>query len=437
MALPRMPRRFSVALGIYVLVEVVLLLVTPHERLARHTPFNHFALLAGAWRDGHLDLPNGAPEYTGYNDFAAFDDKVFVSFPPFPALLILPYVILAGSVEATRDGLFFVLLAGIGPAVLFLALDKLSNVGRSRRSLAENVALALVFAFGTVFFSTSTQGTVWFVAHVVGVSCAAGFLYACIDADHPILAGLLLGLGFATRTPLVFALPLFALELYRASRLAVDGPKLLGCSLHVVARKAGMFAVPFFAVLAALAWHNAARFGSVSEFGHKYLVIVWKGRIDKWGLFSFHYLGRNLGIALASLPWLGQKAAPFVVNAHGLSLTVTSPFFAWALWPRRSARERTRFAFQTLAVTAVCVALPNLLYQNSGWIQFGYRFSNDFAVFLIAMIAVGGRRMGWTFAVLAASAIAINTFGAVTFQRAGFERFYTVDGTQRVIFEPD
>ena len=433
-----MPRRFAVALGVYVVVEAILLLVTPHERLAQHTPFNHFALLGEAWLHGHLDLPHGAPEYTGYNDFAVFDEKVFVSFPPFPALLLLPFVALFGSAETTPDGLIFVLLAGVGPALLFLALDKLGRVGRSRRSLGENIVLALLLAFGTVFFSTATQGTVWFAAHVVGVVCAAGYLYACIDAEHPILAGLLLGLGLATRTPLVFAFPLFACELVRASRRSTVGtPAILGLSPRFLLTKGGLFAAPFLSIALVLAWHNAARFGDFTEFGHRYLVIVWKARIDKWGLFSFHYLGRNLAIALASFPWFGQKGAPFVVNAHGLALTVTSPFFAWALWPRRSAREKTRFAFRVLAISAICVALPNLLYQNSGWIQFGYRFSNDFAVFLVAMIAVGGRRMGVAFAVVGAFAVAVNAFGATTFQRAGFERYYTVDATQRVIFEPD
>ena len=37
-------------------------------------------------------------------------------------------------------------------------------------------------------------------------------------------------------------------------------------------------------------------------------------------------------------------------------------------------------------------ALPSLLYQNSGYIQFGYRFSLDYFVFLVLLIAIGGRR---------------------------------------------
>ena len=33
--------------------------------------------------------------------------------------------------------------------------------------------------------------------------------------------------------------------------------------------------------------------------------------------------------------------------------------------------------------------------------------------------------------------VAVNGFGALTFQRAGFERFYFLERTQRVLHQPD
>ncbi len=105
----------------------------------------------------------------------------------------------------------------MGPgAVLFLALDKLSRTGRSRRSERENAALALLFAFGTVYWFTAVQGTVWFAAHVVAVALTTVYLYAALDAAHPLVAGLALALAFGSRAPLGFAFPLFLYEAYRA-----------------------------------------------------------------------------------------------------------------------------------------------------------------------------------------------------------------------------
>ena len=424
------PRRRTllVALAIYTLTTALFLLTTAPERLHGHTPYNHFALLADAWVRGRLDLGHPPPAYTGNNDFATDGTRWFVSFPPFPAVLIAPLVKLAGSPENVSDGRFFAWFGGVGPALLFLTLEKLARTGRSRRSLVENALLALLFAFGTVYWFSSVQGTVWFVAHVIGAALATAYLYCSIDAAHPVLAGLALALGFATRTPLGFAFPFFLFEAHRVARKTDARGALL--------QSFALFAAPAAAVLAALMWHNRARFGDPLEFGHRLLAIGWRGRIDRWGLFSYHYLGRNLAVVLTDLPFVDplhvKGLAPFQINAHGLPLWLTSPFFAWALWPKRTGR-----LFWALALTALFVAAPSLLYQNSGWIQFGYRFSNDFAPFLMLMIAVGGRRLTPPFWALGAAAVTVNAFGALTFQRAGSERFYFVDGTQKVLHQPD
>lgn len=431
-------RRLLIGLGIYAAVTAVLWITTARDRLLYHTPFNHFALLADAWLNGRLDLGGPPPAYTGNNDFAVFEDRYYISFPPFPAVLLLPLVKLAGSPERVRDGQFFLWFAGIAPAVLFLALEKLRRAGRNLRSERENIVLALLFAFGSVYWFSAVQGTVWFVAHVVGAALATLYIYASIDARHPILAGLALGLGFATRTPLGFAFPLFVYEAFRVSRRADPPPKatfapqIAGADVRSLAARLILFGVPAAAVLGVLLWHNAARFHDPLEFGHKLLDVAWRARMEKWGLFSYHYLGRNLAVVLTSLPYTSVPGVPFQINAHGIALWLTTPLYAWALWPRRPGP-----LFAALAVTAAAVALPSLLYQNSGWIQFGYRFSNDFAPFLFLMIALSRRRMGASFWLLAAFAVAVNAFGAVSFQRAGYERFYFTDRTQKILHQPD
>jgi len=71
------------------------------------------------------------------------------------------------------------------------------------------------------------------------------------------------------------------------------------------------------------------------------------------------------------------------------------------------------------------VALPSLLYQNSGWLQFGYRFALDYMVLLVLLLAIGGRPLGRVGKTLIAIGIAINLFGAVTFAR--HNQFYRRD----------
>ncbi|MEY4546402.1 MAG: hypothetical protein RL685_2597 [Pseudomonadota bacterium] len=410
------------ALGCYSLLLAAYALVAGPARLTDHTPYNHFALQAEAWLHGRLDLGGAPPDYAGSNDFAHYAGKWYVPFPALPALLLVPLVYLAGGAESVRDGQFFVWLAPIGPALLFLALEKLRQLGRSGRSRWENLALTLSFGLGSVYFFTAVQGTVWFAAHVVAVALAAAYALSSLDARHPLCAGLCLGLGYWARSPLLFGAPLFLFEAWRACH------ELSGMQRwRDLARRCAWFGLPFALCFGLSLLHNLARFEDPFEVGYRYLQIVWQGRIEKWGLFHYHYLARNLGVALTSLPWI----EPVRINLHGLALWFTTPVYLYLLWPRQP-----RAGFAGLLVTAACIGVPALFYQNTGWMQFGYRFSNDYAAFLFLALALSRPRLRWHFWLLTLWAVAVNTFGAVTFDRARYSRFYYQQPSQETLYQP-
>ena len=420
-------RRLALALGVYVACTAVYFACAPRQLLTEHSQYNHYALLADAWLRGRLDLGHPPPAYTQNNDFAEFQGRYYVSFPPFPAVILLPLVKLAGSPENLRDGQIWLWLAGVGPALLFLVLEKLRRMGESQHSELEHLALSWIFAFGTVYFFTAEQGTVWFAAHVVSVALVALYLLAALDAERPIVAGTAIALAFVTRPDIGLAGIFFVLQVWKKAW----GGSMKTTDWRLVAQKIAPFAVPILLVFAATAWHNRARFGTL-EFGHEHLTVGWRSRIDKWGLFSFHYLARNLAIVTSSLPYYNKVAPRLQINTHGLALWFTTPIYLWLFWPQSKS-----FVWRSLAFSVAPVFLALLLYQNSGWLQFGYRFSNDFAVLLFAMLATGGYRFGRLFYALAAWGVAVNAFGALTFERKGLERFYYTDGSQQTIFQPD
>jgi hypothetical protein len=459
-------RRLVLGLCIYIVCAVAFAAVAGPARLSSHTQFNHYAHLANAWLHGRQDLAGGPPGYAQGNDFAQYDGKTYISFPPFPAVLMLPFVALAGSPENFRDGQFICWLAGVGPAVLFLVLEKLRRTERSRRSETENAILALLLAFGTVYFFTAVEGTVWFAAHVVGVAVLSLYLLCALDAEHPLLAGLMLGCAYATRPTTALTAALFALEAIRVSTTGSGGLPRKGSLLDRVEavwgridrgallRSWGMFAAPIIAILGAMAWMNYLRFHRFDPtVGHEFLTVGWASRIQKWGLFGYHYLGKNLGVMLTELPWLPPKGTsivwwlsqtadprvrggqpPFQINEHGLALWFTTPIYLWLLRPRRRGWLHDVTVLATLGTLAI-----NLLYQNSGWRTFGYRFSNDYAPLLFILLAVGDRPMKRLFACAAAWGIVWNLFGAITFDRGTptFDRFYFRDGSQAIVYQPD
>jgi hypothetical protein len=446
------------AFAVYALCTAVFASVAGPERLLHHTAFNHYALLADAWLHGRQDLPGGPPSYTMNNDFAVYQGKTFVSFPPLPAMLMLPFVWLAGSPEAFDDGQFVVWLSGLAPAVVFLVLEKLRRTSRSPRSEFQNVVIALLFAFGSVYFFTAVEGTVWFAALVLGAALSAMFALFALDAEQPVMAGVALGCAWLTRPSIALSGILFVAEALRVS--LKGGPPAVGqgslpgrlrecwqrLDVSAFLWRCASFAAPIAGALAVVAWLNFVRYARPTPlyFDHELLNVAWRSRMLKWGLVGYHYLAKNMGIALTSLPWLPPKdgghafGAPFKINEHGLALWFTTPLYLWILWPKSlDSHSERKWLYAVLVLSALGPVLFGLAYQNSGWRQFGYRFSNDYSVLLFLLLAIGGRPMRGLFAAAAVWSVVWNTFGAVTFDRVVYDRFYYRDGTQTIVYQPD
>ena len=404
---------------------------------------NHYVHLAQAWLEGRLDIGRSPP---GTNDWACYDTRDegpcppgrysfsgpdadryrwYVSFPPLPAVLLLPVVAIFGI--DTLDVLLWSLLAGLAPMLLFVVLRFVRESGPSARTQGEDLLLTALFSVGSVYYFVAVQGSVWFAAHVVATAFICLYLLWSFGARRPAAAGLALGLAFLSRPSALLLIPFFVIQALTA---ASEERRLRHDSASRLRRTLTMFALPLAVTIAAAMWHNAARFGDPFEFGHRFLQIRWRPRIETWGLFSTHYLPRNLTVFFLSLPWL-IESSPFIrISRHGLALWFTTPNLLWSLWPRRL--DATILA---LWAAVLPTALCTLLYQNTGWVQFGHRFSLDYLPLLFVLIALSGRRFGVAFWLCAVFAIAINTFGAVTFDR--HHSFYDTDPTQRVIFQPN
>lgn len=432
-----MKRRVLVPLAIY-LICATAYVVLLGDRALGPTVDNHFVHLAKSLMAGKLSVGTTPP---GTNDWALYDGQWYVSFPPFPALVIAPAVAIWGL--ATRDGVFWALCAALAPTLLYLLLRRLRESGESLRSAREDVALTLLFAFGTVYFFVAVQGTVWFAAHIVASSLLVLYLGASFGAGHPALAGMWLGFATLTRatTPLVFIVfTVEALRRYRRTDARADDPEahplarlvrfVRGAILPKVLVAHVWFAIPLLACIGVQLGLNYAMFDDPFAASHEFLQIRWRQRIEDWGLFNYHYFPRNLAIFVASLPWITPRAPHVMVSLHGLALWVTTPNLWWLPWPKwLDAR------YVGLALGAGAVAIADLCYQNSGWLQFGYRFALDYMPLLIVMLAIGRRRFGPGFYACMLFAIVVNTFGAVTFDRHW--QFYDNDNTQRRLFQPD
>jgi hypothetical protein len=190
--------------------------------------------------------------------------------------------------------------------------------------------------------------------------------------------------------------------------------------------------------------------------------------IDTYGLFHPHFLERNLDAAFELLPSFDHGR--LLYSPWGLSLFLTLPFLALAFVPSTHSKrvlgalaamaavlvgstlfpahaaigERPAaeivllagalallawFAWQwvqdpsaprlvvPVVLTLVACAGPGLLYQNSGYAQFGFRFSLDYTPYVMVLVALGGWSLRKPLVIgIAGVAVVVNFWGAVAFR---------------------
>ncbi|MBN1946240.1 MAG: hypothetical protein JW797_11225 [Bradymonadales bacterium] len=449
-------RSIRTPLALFFIGLVVFCLFT-FDRLGRQSTDPHFIYLADAFLHGQLELTRHPPP--GHdNDWARYIETelpggevvrgvwydreagkfltlsgemylvdqadqrrlreqrhYYVSFPPGPAVLMMPGVAIWGY--GFNDIWFTLFFAALNLPLMYLVLRRISRGGRSERSHQENLWLVFLFGFGTTYLWCSILGQVWFTALIVGITFTLLYLLCALDARHPLLAGLFLACGFATRTPLIWSALLFFAFLF------FPGGRWRRSDWGRTLFKLAQFCLFPLVIGIALLYMNHARFESWFEFGHRYLAEGRLTHIRDYGLFNYHFLGRNLAAAFALVPRL-QLHPPYVlISRHGMSLFLTTPVWFYLFKNRPRLYRQDVFWFRLLWLVVFLMAVLHFFYQNTGWEQFGYRFSLDYTPYLIVLLAIGRYPLTVLFKVLVVVGFLVNAFGAVTFKRMGM--FYT------------
>jgi hypothetical protein len=261
----------------------------------------------------------------------------YMSFPPFPTVLMLPGAAISG--RAASDMIPTLLVAALILPLTLLVLRRLTAAGLSHRSLGDDLWLVATLAFGSVLWFSAVQGKVWYTAHVVGVALALVYAWASIEARRPIVAGLALGAAALTRTAMAFMVPLFLFEAWRICGGLPAWRKDRRAVLRALRRPVLRFAAPVAGFAIAGMVYNQLRFGSPTEFGHSYLAVRQQAQIEQFGLASYHYLARNLAVAFTLLPELSPRPPYVQISGHGLALWFTTPVLVLLLWPRSRCRR--------------------------------------------------------------------------------------------------
>ena len=166
----------------------------------------------------------------------------------------------------------------------------------------------------------------------------------------------------------------------------------------------------------------------------------------EWSAEDPRYLAQNLGIMFLSTPEIlperrqdtlgtineplctadGAQRGLFDTDCPlalprdvGMSVLLTSPAYLLMI-PALRRYGRSRLVTGA-ALAVLLVVLLDLMHFSQGWVQFGYRFSNDAAPFALPLVALGLERMAdgtrrWAMPLamsLIVVSIAVNAWGVV------------------------
>ena len=442
--------------------------------------YNHFVWQAQAFLNGRADIDYPVPPSATSPGNDRFQDVLrvvnadghatdrgLIPFPPLPAVFLVPFVAVWGL--ATNEHLVGAFLGAIDVGLAWWMLGRLPIGLRSR------VLAAGFFAFGTVFWYSAQLGTTWYFAHIVAVGFTFVAVSLAIGADpesaidedelpdgesadgsadgeaprgdiagnasvalrsavlldwRQFLAGLALGLAATARLSVVFGAPFFLLVGGGGSWLRRGWSAAVGA------------AIPIALLLA----YNVISTGHLVHPAYGYLYRLESlgypelGYRPDWEIEDPRYIPQNFGIALFSVPVLFPDREPRAIDGlplctepdaqrsfldascpvalppdTGMSILVSSPAYLLAIPALRRFYGRSRLV-SGAAVAVLLIAVFNLMHFSQGWVQIGYRFSNDFAPFALPIVALGidrlrARPARWLAVVLIALSVAVSLWG--------------------------
>ncbi len=364
------------------------------------TRFADFNWLADAFLHGQLAL-RSAPIDT--RDLIDYSGKLYLYWPPFPALAIAPLVAFFGL--GVSDVLYTAAIGALGVGLVAATLATADRIGLAPLDAPRRALLTLTMACGSVQLILAPAGTVWFTAQLLGWVCVLAAALAAFALRGPggyFLVGLALAAATSTRNALLFNGLWLAYYLLRR-----DWAQPLRWRLRTAASGLAPVVVGLFL----LGWYNWARFGSPLDVGLAWhqMDASFADNFARYGVFNIHYLPTNLRYQFLAYTvfsderWLGGGIfwmTPLLLGAFG------------GLWLGR--REPLTWA---MLGSIILIYVPIGLLLGSGYLTFGPRYLLDLLVPLLLLTAQGIRRWSWTLLViLTLIGIATYAYGSVLWQ---------------------
>lgn len=383
-----------------ILTAAVVYILTPRFTGEVFKTGGRFPPFAAAFLEGRLSVDIATAPIDVLEELIPRPDgrRLFLAYPPLPAVLMMPFVALLG-VGAVTTQLACRVVSVVNVALFDICVVRAAKLlGRPPPTPIARTALGLFFAFGTATWHNAQFGGDWHYAHAVALAAMlAGTAEHC-GRRRPAVLGACITAALLTR-PTAALCGVFFLMPWVRSRDYLSLSRAL---------------MPVGVGGLALAAYNAARFGDPLDFGYSRMLLTGMGEqlMARYGQFHPHFIPRNAFWFFLAPPWIAtEPALRLTYDPRGLSLFLTSPALMYSFVSLRGSR-RSDGLRDAWPVLALCL-LPLLAYFNTGYWQFGHRFALDYLpILLLLMMAGMPPRPGRTAYILMAISIVIQTWGA-------------------------
>ncbi len=310
-----------------------------------HNPYNSFSLQAASWLDGRLDV-----DYASHLEQAIYEGKYYISFPPLPSVILLPFVALMGT--ATPDHIIALLFA-LGGALFAYALARKAGHGDAQS------AFYAFFATGASnFLFVSHLGWVWFIAQTMAFFFTIGALFFAMGKRTG-LALFFIACAVGCRPLNLCAIPLvFFVCFGHDKHFFANALRHWKCFIAP-----GCVALFLFAL-------NFARFGNPFEFGHNYLP---EFLASENGQFHPSYILYNIWRSFRPADF--STSPPSIPQFDGWACYLVIPLFV--AWFAAFCKGKRDFLDIAVALTLLCHLVALCAHKTMGGWHFGSRYLID------------------------------------------------------------
>lgn len=332
-------------------------------------PYNSYILQAQSWLEGRLDLGR---DYS-YLELAIFNNKYYVSFPPFPSYVMLPFVLLGWN---SCDGMIAFAMSLLGATYAFKILRHFDIDSKA------SLFFALFLTIGSNWLMTAQNAWVWFIAQNMAFTLSLMAIYYALKNK--------IGLSLAfwacavgCRPFQILYLPILLYLIYNAHKSINPEDKIID-----IIKKRFTALIPMVVIALSYMILNFARFGNVTEFGHNYLPEFTNSEL---GQFNLSYITENIG-SIFRLPSVNSSGIWEYPQFNGMCIFLISPIvISYIVYTvkefvlkKNSDKKMIFIIIAVIILETLCI----ISHKTMGGSHFGNRYMNDILPAIMLGIAI-------------------------------------------------